>query len=124
MNIINEFFSINDASNKLNIKRQNISSACKNINLTAGGFKFIFKNEYDQHKNYIFNDNSNKKSVVQLDLDNIYIKKYETLTLAAKSLNIQVSHISSCCKGKRNTTGGFKFIYLEDYNNLQITNVV
>jgi hypothetical protein len=118
MNIINEYFSINDASKKLNIKRQNISSACKNINLTAGGFKFMFKNEHDKNKNYIFNDNSNKKSVVQVTLDGKYIKHYGTLTMAAKFLNIQVSHISSCCKGKRKTTGGFKFMYINDYNDL------
>lgn len=117
MNIINEFNSINDASKILNIKRQNISSVCKNTNLTAGGFRFLLKDDYDETKDYTIIENSNK-IVVQLDINNNFIKTYNTLTLASKELNIQVSHISSCCKGKRNTTGGFKFMYVDDYKNL------
>ena len=121
MNIINEFNSINDAAKKLNITRQNISSVCKNSNLTAGGFRFLFKDDYDENKDYTIVEN-NKKSVTQLDINKNYIKSYNTITLASKELNLQSSHISSCCKGKRKTTGGFKFMYLEDYNNLQTNN--
>lgn len=122
MNIINEFNSINEASKKLNIKRQNIASVCKNSNLTAGGFRFLFKDDYDQNKDYTIIEN-NKKSVVQLDINNNFIKIYNTLTSASKQLNIQVSHISSCCSGKRKTTGGFKFMYMDDYNNLKHPNI-
>lgn len=117
MNIINEFNSINDASRKLNIIRQNISSVCKNRNLTAGGFIFLFKDEYISNKKHVI-IKTNKKSVIQLDLNKNYIKSYNTITSASKELNLQSSHISSCCKGKRITTGGFKFMYMDDYNNL------
>ena len=44
------------------------------------------------------------------------IKIYESITNASIELKLQNSHISSCCKGKRQTTGGFKFMYLSDYN--------
>jgi len=123
MNKINEFMSINEAAKILNIERTNISSVCKGKSLTAGGFTFLFKTEYDQNKEYIFVEfNNNKKSVVQLDyITNDIIETYNSLTSAALVLNIQVSHISSCCKGKRNSTGGFKFMYLNDYYQLKQT---
>ena len=89
--------------------------------MTAGGFRFLFKDDYDENKDYTIVEN-NKKSVTQLDINKNYIKSYNTITLASKELNLQSSHISSCCKGKRKTTGGFKFMYLEDYNNLQTNN--
>jgi plasmid maintenance system antidote protein VapI len=121
MNKINEFMSINDAAKILNIKRQNISAVCEGKSLTAGGFIFLFKNDYDPNKQYNFVEfNNNKKSVVQLDyMTNDIIETYNSLSSAADILNIQVSHISSCCKGKRNSTGGFKFMYLNDYNDLK-----
>lgn len=120
MNKINEFMSINDAAKMLNIKRQNISAVCEGKSLTAGGFIFLFKCDYDPNKEYNFVEfNNNKKSVVQLDyITNAIIETYNSLTSAAVKLNIQISHISSCCKGKRKTTGGFKFMFLNDYNNL------
>ena len=124
MNKIHEFISINEAANKLNIKRQNISAVCEGKSLTAGGFIFLFKSDYDPNKEYIFTEfNNNKKSVVQLDyITNAIIETYNSLTSAAIKLNIQISHISSCCKGKRKTTGGFKFMFLNDYNHLNLTN--
>lgn len=123
MNKINEFISINDAANKLNIKRQNISAVCEGKNLTAGGYIFLFNSNYDPNKEYSFVEfNNNKKSIVQLDyITNNIIETYSSITSAAVILNIQSSHISSCCKGKRITTGGFKFMYLNDYNDLKQT---
>jgi hypothetical protein len=116
MNIINIFFSINEASKILNIKRQNIALVCKNINLTAGGFRFLFKHDYIPEKKYVAIKNNNKKSVIQLNINGEIIKIYESITNASIELKLQNSHISSCCKGKRQTTGGFKFMYLSDYN--------
>ena len=37
---------------------------------------------------------------------------FSSITEAAKQLNINNSNISCCCKGKRKTTGGYKFSYL------------
>lgn len=50
------------------------------------------------------------KAVYQMQ-DNQIIKEWESISEAAKSLNINGSHITSCCKGTRKTAGGYKWQY-------------
>jgi len=72
--------------------------------------------ELDQH----ILDKKNKKGlwknklkveVDKLDLEDNFISKYETVTSAAEANNCAKSHITECIKGRRNTTGGFKWRY-------------
>ena len=59
---------------------------------------------------------SNKRiPVVQLDLDNNFIRVWESARLAVETLGIP-NTIFSVCKGKQKTSGGFKWLYEEDYN--------
>lgn len=51
------------------------------------------------------------KKVRQLTKDGQEVKVWNTITEAAKELGIQGSHISGVCKGKRKTTGGWKWEY-------------
>jgi predicted RNA-binding Zn-ribbon protein involved in translation (DUF1610 family) len=59
-----------------------------------------------------------RKITIQLSIDNDFIAEWSSATLAAHSLNINGSKISSCCRGKKKTTGGFKWMYKEDYDKL------
>ena len=43
------------------------------------------------------------------------IEEFNSITEASKKLKLNDSNISSCCKGKRETTGNFKFMYSNDY---------
>ena len=52
---------------------------------------------------------SNAKRVICLELNRIYNSAKE----AARDLHINSSHISSCCTGKRNSTGGYHFRYFD-----------
>ena len=52
-----------------------------------------------------------RKKIMQLEKDGTIIKIWDSLTEAAMELNVQLSHISSVCNGKRITTGGFKWEY-------------
>lgn len=60
-------------------------------------------------------NNPSAKAVVQLSKNGIFIKEYKTMTKAAKENNTYKSGICQCCKDKQNTCGGFKWQYLEDY---------
>jgi len=55
-------------------------------------------------------NNPNAKKIYCFELD----KFFDYIELAAKELNLQGTHISAVCKGKRNTTGGYHFIYTDD----------
>ena len=50
-----------------------------------------------------------KKKVIQYDKKNNLIKEWNCVTEAENKLNI--SHISSCCKNKRKTAGGYVWKY-------------
>ena len=52
-----------------------------------------------------------KKPVLQIDLEGNIVKKWDSLTDAARTLRLQVSNISHCCSGRIKTTGGFKWAY-------------
>lgn len=54
------------------------------------------------------------KSVIQLSKDNEYISNYQSIKEASKTLNIDASHISDVCKGKRKSAGGFIWRYLKE----------
>lgn len=56
-----------------------------------------------------------QKPIIQLSKDNVYVKQWESATQVERELNINDGHIGDCCKKKRNTSGGYKWMYLEDY---------
>ena len=55
-----------------------------------------------------------RKSVVQLALDNTFINEYNNIR-ELDNLGFHNSAIVMCCKGKRKTHKGYKWIYKEDY---------
>lgn len=55
-----------------------------------------------------------QKPIYQLNLNNLYIKKWDNATQAGKILNISSSDICQCCKNKKNSCGGFKWKYVNE----------
>lgn len=56
----------------------------------------------------------NSKKVLQYSLEWVFIKEWRSITEAVTALNINRSHIGSCCQGKRKKTGGFRWKYKKD----------
>ena len=52
-----------------------------------------------------------RRRVVQLSKEGEYINKFETITDAAIATGAVRQHISKCCAGKRNLSGGYKWKY-------------
>lgn len=56
-----------------------------------------------------------RRKVEQIDLETgEVINTFDTISAAARALNIDSSCISKVCKGKRNKTGGYKWRYVEE----------
>lgn len=55
------------------------------------------------------------RNIVQLSTERLFIRKWESLLDACISLNIGSGNLSAVCTGKRQTTGGFRWMYKEDY---------
>ena len=54
---------------------------------------------------------SPKRKVIQLTLDENYIKTWDGIREIERTLGVHHSHISDCCKGKRKSIGGYKWQY-------------
>lgn len=70
----------------------------------------IGKNTKDSVK---FQEHNKSKQIpiLQYDLKGNFIKEWISCKEASKALSISKGNITSCCKGNRNHTGGFKWKY-------------
>jgi len=58
---------------------------------------------------------AHKKPIIQSSLNNEFIKLWDGAVDIEKELDINHSNIQKCCVGKYKTTGGYKWVYYEDY---------
>lgn len=84
-------------------KKQSLETINKRIENQIG------KTLSDKTKKKI--SDKHKKPIVQMDINNNIIKVWESGKEASKALNIIASHISSVCRNKRITAGGYKWQY-------------
>lgn len=59
-----------------------------------------------------------QKSVFQYTVEGVFIKEWDSISNAAKALNISSSGISMCCQGNSKTSGKFKWKYKNNINNM------
>ena len=52
------------------------------------------------------------REVYQCDLKGVVLKKWDYISIAARNLGISPSNISKCCRGLRESAGGFKWKYV------------
>lgn len=57
------------------------------------------------------------RAIVQLDKDNNFIKEWDCIQDAINNVP-KTSKIGECCRGCRNTSGGYKWMYKEDYEKM------
>lgn len=92
--------------NKMRIIAKNRSPKLKDK--IKKSIQLAMKNEKVRNKISL---KSKKVLVTQLDINNNFIKKWDSASEASKKLKIDISSIIRCCKGKQNKAGKFKFIY-------------
>ena len=120
---IAEFKNTHDIERELNIFNSSISLCCRGKQKTAGGYRWMYKNEYYNNINNleplnIISENTSKP-IIQLDMNYNYINEWKSLYDANKNTNI--NNITLCCQNKRNHAGGFKWMYKEDWDSFNNT---
>ena len=76
-------------------------------NRTNGGWDVSFRRVYTPLPPGTVRYNYQSKRVDQFDLDGNFIKKWDTVTEAARSLNSTRENISACCHGRTRSSRGF-----------------
>ena len=61
---------------------------------------------------------ANSKPVVQINPNTNEVKVWESATVAERIMGFSQSKINECCRGKRKSHKGYKWMYLEDYEKL------
>lgn len=124
---IKKWDSLSDASNILNINYGNIRECCKNERIIAGGYKWIYYEDYIRMSKEEISDKlkfKEDKKIICITTGDIF----DNVTFARQYCNVSVSsHINACCRGEAKSAGKhpitgeyLKWMYLEDYIKLQI----
>ncbi len=120
-NVINQWYSIREASKILDISFSCIWDCVNKKRRTYKNYIWITKDDYDNGcfnlNNYI-NQNTQPKNIIQLDKQYNFIKSWGSANQTHRELNYDSSSIIKCCKNKIKTAYGFKWMYKEDYDNL------
>lgn len=116
-NLIKEWDNLSEVSKAYNISESNISSCCNGKQKTGAGFIWRYKDDYatmsEDDKKYEPNI-SQYVPIVRLGEN---VKIYSSIKEALKDNNLtNGGHISSCCRGRRKSAYGYKWMYLNDYN--------
>ena len=89
-------------------RNQQVSDALKGRKKSADAVENMAKT-----KRGIYNT-KNSKPVVQMDKTNKIIAEFPSLMEVNRELGLNIGHIIECCRGKRNTCGGFKWKYKQE----------
>ena len=113
---IKTFDSLTQASIETNSIASKISTVAKGYRKTHNGFKWEFVDSVHMMKypSYI---KTNFKYIAQIDIQtNKIINTFDSITKARQYLNLdnRKGGLVMCLSGKRNTFGGFKWIYIYD----------
>lgn len=66
-------------------------------------------------------DSPRSRAIVQLDSIGCVVATFGSLVDAQKKTGARYSNISSCCNGRLETSGGYRWMYLDDFNSSLMT---
>lgn len=114
-NFIAEYRSEAEAERQTGINSAKISLCCNHKRSSAGGFMWLFKDEYNPDNTaYRYIRQTTGRPVVQLSLDGVFINKFPSMKVASEETGVSY-HIRDCCRYRRKSCGGFKWMFEDEY---------
>lgn len=98
---------------ELGYNQGNISACCRGKRYHSNGYRWMFFSDWINNIDRYEKKNTNKK-VIQLDMENNEIKIFNSLTEASMETRINISNISTVCRGRAISAGGFKWKYYNE----------
>jgi hypothetical protein len=112
-NYITDHHSQGEAARQIGILESQICRACKE-HKSAGGFLWLHKDEYNPNNKVIY-QNNNVRAVIQLDFDGNFVAAFTSAREAERQTAVLHQNINACCKNKKRTAGGYRWMYAEEY---------
>lgn len=118
---IQEYQSASKAAEAIGKTSATIINQCKGNSKKCGEYFFIYKEDYDNNPDLLQERINNlkvrKKSakpIIQLSLEEDFIREWPSITDASEVLNISKNSIGNCLKKRSNSAGKFKWKYKND----------
>ena len=105
--LVNTYDSLQSAANAVNVYKTSIGNVCIGQNKTCKGYYW----SYSSHTSPIILKDERKKMVMQLDLEDNFIAQYNSVSEASRQTGVSKTCISRCCRGERESSGGFIWKY-------------
>jgi len=105
--LIHSFEDLSSAASSVTTTKKRISKAC----LSKSN---LFDNSYWSYKYsepFVSETDLRKKTVLQYDLNGNLLNTFVSVAEASKIIGLSKTCISRCCRGERESTGGFKWNY-------------
>lgn len=99
--------NLTSAGNSINVRKQDISRACWSVNHSLGGYLW----SYEYKEPFIVEPDNRKKEVIQFDLVGEEIARFNSASEASRKTGVSKTCITRCCRGERESSGGFKWKY-------------
>lgn len=107
-NKLNEYYGVPEAAKYTGFNITTIYMCCnKKKYYQTNNRTFRYEGDIFDYLPYI----RPGKTVIQKDINGIIINKYNKITEAAAAINVTISAISNCCKGRLKSVGGFIWEY-------------
>lgn len=125
---IARYNSLHDAERNANIDKSHISSNCKHKTRQAGGYIWLFEEDYlsgnynkEELLAWVYEEfeHPNAKSVVQCDIQMNYLATYKNISFASKTTGIHRNCINDNCTGRLKTSGNYIWMYEDEYNRIK-----
>lgn len=107
--LIKKYKSISDAKREVGVSQGKISEVCNGNRQSTGGYLWSYTSTPPVYNPR--NHTCRCKSVLQMTLDGMPIRKYCSASEAARDLKLQSSLITACCTGRRKSTGGYRWTF-------------
>ncbi|OFC94646.1 hypothetical protein BTGOE4_10360 [Bacillus thuringiensis] len=116
---VRTFNSIYETSKITGFDISSICSCCKGKVKTCKGYVFVYESDYliGNYRRDVKHKTTAKKVVRINPLNNELIDMFESVKEAEEKFNISSGSISRVCNNKMKTTGGYKWMYYNDYIN-------
>jgi hypothetical protein len=107
---IREYKTLKEASIITRIPSAYISTVCTGHQKSAGGFVWSHSN----NKPVFYDKYDNGFRVLQFNIEGKFIKRFDSIVEASKSVNRHYSCIRDCCIGKQKSSAGYIWKYEEE----------
>lgn len=121
--LLNIFLSLHNAENQTGVSRVSITEVCDHKKITSGGFQWRYISDKSVVNKVKVGAENVIKKVSQYTKDGVYIQTFNSISEAAKSIGLDSSSISKVCYGKKQTAGGFRWMFGDSKKNLGILKI-